>query len=134
MRERLLRVIDANFNRAREGLRVCEDVCRFFYDHKSLTAKYKLLRHELTRAVCSLKMADVIEARQIENDVGRGSTRLELKRKDVNDIFYANSQRAKESTRVLEEFAKLIDPTIAQKIKGVRYKIYALEKKTAQEF
>ena len=55
--EKILRVIDANFNRAREGLRVCEDVCRFFCDHKSLTVKYKLLRHELTQAVCSLKMA-----------------------------------------------------------------------------
>ena len=28
-REQILRVLDANINRAREGLRVCEDLVRF---------------------------------------------------------------------------------------------------------
>jgi hypothetical protein len=44
------------------------------------------------------------------------------------DVFYANSQRAKESLRVLEEFAKLRDRRLAEDLKKLRYQVYALEK------
>jgi hypothetical protein len=45
------------------------------------------------------------------------------------DIYYANSQRVKESIRVLEEFAKLRNKQVAEKLKKLRYRVYALEKK-----
>jgi thiamine-phosphate pyrophosphorylase len=74
----------------------------------------------------------VISARDIGRDVGRGSTYTEFKRHGTVDIFFANSQRAKESIRVLEEFSKLRDKKLAEKLKKLRYKIYALEKKVVE--
>jgi len=126
--KRFDRVMDANFNRAKEGLRVCEDVCRFVLDAKSPTRGYKSVRHQLTEMIASLKILEVIRSRNIEEDVGRGSTSFEFKRKSPMDIFYANSQRVKESMRVLEEFAKLHDKKLAEGLKRLRYKVYALEK------
>ncbi len=126
--KRFDRVIDANFNRAKEGLRVCEDVCRFVLDAKGPTRSYKTVRHQLTQTLSGLKIHDVIRSRNIERDVGRASTPVEFKRKSATDIFYANSQRVKESIRVLEEFAKLRDKKAAEDLKRLRYRVYALEK------
>jgi len=131
--KKLYRVLDANFNRAKEGLRVCEDTCRFFLDNHKATGQYKSLRHKLTGIAGSLDISDVISARDVHNDVGRGSTAPEFKRKDIADIFYANSQRAKESVRVLEEFTKLLSRPGAQELKKIRYKVYALEKDVVQK-
>ena len=126
---KLYRLLDANFNRAKEGLRVCEDICRFIHDNVAATSEYKKLRHELNQIVISLKIEDLLASRNVENDVGRRSIPSERLRKDTGDIFYANSQRVKESIRVLEEFSKMFDAPLAEKIKKMRYRIYALEKK-----
>lgn len=120
--------MDANVNRAKEGLRVCEDICRFVLDAESLTRGYKTVRHRLTETISRLKILDAVRSRNIQGDVGRGSTSVEFKRKGAMDIFWANSQRAKESIRVLEEFAKLRDQKTAEGLKRLRYKVYALEK------
>ncbi len=123
----LSRVLDANFNRAKEGLRVCEDVCRFIFNDQAATREYKKIRHQLNEVLKVFKSPGLIQSRDIGQDVGKGSTQTELKRETVFDIFYANSQRTKESIRVLEEFMKLIDKKSAQKLKSARYQIYALE-------
>lgn len=121
--------MDANFNRAKEGLRVCEDLCRYVWDQKTLTRTFKDLRHELTEIMGVLDIQKALEARHIQGDVGRDTSISESKRKDINAVFYANSQRVKESLRVLEEVTKLIDAGISSKLKVLRYKVYALEQK-----
>lgn len=131
--KKLNRIIDANFNRAKEGLRVCEDTCRFILDRKSETRRYKEIRHRLTDILIGLKIRDVIRARDTHADVGRASTRTEFKRLDAMDVFYANSQRVKESVRVLEEFAKLRNKRVANGLKKLRYQIYALEKNIIEQ-
>ena len=128
------RIIDANFNRAKEGLRVCEDVCRFCLNKYRLTKQFKTIRHQLTEIISQLKLKMLIQARNIEQDVGKASNLSELKRKSVSDIFYANVQRVKESIRVLEEFGKLRQGHVARKLKGLRYQVYALEKKVVSQF
>jgi len=125
----LHRMIDANLNRASEGLRVCEDLFRYSFDQKALTKGYKTVRHQLADIARELKILDLIKARDIEQDVGRRSIPEEMNRQCVDDILYANSQRVKESLRVLEETAKVLDVSAAQKIKEIRYRFYALEKK-----
>jgi len=125
----LHRIMDANLNRAAEGLRVCEDVFRYVFDQKALTKTYKTVRHQLADIARDLKTWDLIEARDIEQDVGRPSIPQEMNRQGVEDILYANAQRVKESLRVLEETAKVLDVSAAQKIKEIRYRFYALEKK-----
>ena len=104
---KLYRIIDANLNRAREGLRVCEDICRFVWDQREGARGFKEIRHRLTVVIMSLDIPKLLESRNIEGDVGKITLDGELRRRDAGDIFYANAQRVKESIRVLEEFAKL---------------------------
>ena len=127
-RKQLFRVVDANYNRTKEGLRVCEDIARFILDDKPLTASFKRTRHGLTQAITSFGFQEITSARNILKDVGRKSTAGEMKRFSVDDLLYANSQRVKESLRVLEEFAKLVDIKAAERLKRLRYAFYDLEK------
>ena len=122
------RVIDANYNRAKEGLRVCEDVCRFVRNDPKATAGLKKVRHGLMRAVAVFGLKDILASRDIARDVGRKTIADESCRRNVADIFFANVQRVKESLRVLEEFAKLKDAAAASGLKKLRYTVYEIEK------
>jgi len=42
----VLRIIDANTNRLKEGLRVCEDIFRFILKRQKYRAQLKEIRHE----------------------------------------------------------------------------------------
>jgi thiamine-phosphate pyrophosphorylase len=125
------RIIDANLNRVKEGLRVCEEITRFMLNNRLLSAAFKQIRHKVDLAAKKLSAAgDLLKTRDSLSDVGRKNSRNELYRRDATDIFGANLQRVKESIRVLEEFAKLSDVEAALIFKGLRYKIYAIEKKS----
>lgn len=128
------RIIDANINRAKEGLRVCEEMARFLLDERSLTNGFKSIRHEIEAVVRTLpiKFSERLEARDSIRDVGFGVYGKELVRGSLSDVFYANIQRVKESIRVLEEFAKLTDKRSAVKFKNIRYKVYSIEKKAGR--
>ena len=69
-----VRIIDANANRAREGLRVLEDIARFMLDRGDLTELAKRLRHEVTAAIGALGIDPVrgLAARDTSGDVGTG--------------------------------------------------------------
>ena len=108
---------------------MCEDLCRYVWDQKTFTRAFKDVRHELTQVMAGLDIQKALEARHIQGDVGRATSLSESKRADVNAVFWANSQRVKESLRVLEEVTKLIDAGISSKLKVLRYKVYALEQK-----
>ena len=125
----LYRILDANLNRTKEGLRVCEDWCRYVWDQKTLTRAFKDIRHELTGIISGLDMKKVLEARYIQGDVGRATSISESRREDIDAVFWANSQRVKESLRVLEEITKLIDAGISSRLKKLRYKVYGIEQK-----
>ena len=124
------RVIDANINRAKEGLRVCEEIARFILDNQQLTSGLKMIRHNLTSLSASLvSRTELLKERSSIKDVGRFIKANELKRGGLEDIFFANIQRVKESIRVLEEFSKLINIKAALGFKNIRYKIYEIERK-----
>ncbi|MEW6074747.1 MAG: thiamine-phosphate pyrophosphorylase [Candidatus Omnitrophota bacterium] len=127
------RVLDANINRAKEGLRVCEDICRFVIDNARLTSEFKQIRHAIEEnATRYTQLSCLLKERSALKDSGRLiHTHSELTRKDVRDIFFANIQRAKESVRVLEEFSKLKNFRCALHYKQLRYRVYELEKKAA---
>ena len=46
-KERIYRIIDANLNRLKEGLRVVEDIRRYGFDDNALAPKIKILRHKI---------------------------------------------------------------------------------------
>ncbi|MDD5166507.1 MAG: thiamine-phosphate pyrophosphorylase [Candidatus Omnitrophica bacterium] len=127
------RIIDANINRAKEGLRVCEEITRFILNNRSLTSELKRLRHSLDLIFKRLPKDIILQERESTKDVGKNIYINELKRRDCCEIFFANIQRAKESVRVLEEFSKLINKNIAIEFKKIRYDIYAAEKRIAQK-
>ena len=127
----IYRIIDANLNRAREGIRVTEEVARLYFDDARLSSKFKKLRHDLTRvAKKSFDQKKLLSFRDSEKDVGADSMgSLEKKRADLNSIVQANLRRSQEATRVLEEFGKLICPDSAKSFKRIRFRLYTLEQK-----
>ena len=121
---KLFRLIDANLNRLREGIRVVEDIQRYIYDNKELSKKLKSLRHK-----CRLDdEKNLLEYRDILGDVLKQTTKSEQKREDIPSIMIANIKRAEESARVLEESLKLIDSNKAETFKQIRYELYNIEK------
>ncbi len=120
----LYRVIDANLNRLKEGIRVIEDIMRYRDNNKELSSKLKQLRHKarIDENLELLKYRDSI------NDVLRPSTKSELNRTDILSIMLANFKRAQESSRVLEELFKLLNIEYSENFKYIRYELYNLEK------
>jgi len=128
------RVIDANLNRVKEGLRVCEEITRFILDNHKFTALFKKLRHQIDGLAGKIyPLSALLGQRKSNHDVGRFNSRGELKRDNCPDIFWANIQRIKESLRVLEEFSKLADTKAALGFKQLRYKVYEIEKASFKE-
>ena len=129
----LLRVIDANANRAREGLRVVEEISRLVLNNSQLTSQWKATRHRISTLLGKLPVNNsaLMNERKSESDVGRDTySKEEEKRSDYRELAIINARRAEEGLRVLEEFSKLIAPEIGRQFKKVRFKIYSLEKKT----
>ncbi len=118
-----LRLIDANLNRLREGIRVVEDIFRYIYNDKDTAIKLKTLRH-LARLE---NYTELLETRDVENDVLRSSIKSEQNRDDLFSILIANFKRAQESSRVLEEFTKLSSIEDSENFKYIRYELYTLE-------
>ncbi len=132
MKKKVLRILDANLNRCREGLRVSEEVARFVLGSRALTMELKGIRHGISDVARSLsgKRGSLFLSRETESDVGRGSgMQSERSRNDCADIFFANIGRAKESLRVLEEFSKLVNKHASARFEALRFRVYDVEKK-----
>lgn len=78
-----------------------EDIARYALNDENLSKRLKNIRH-IARINKNL-----LNSRDIKNDVLKQSTKSELKRKDIKDIAIANFKRAEESARVIEELLKL---------------------------
>jgi len=119
-----LRLIDANLNRLREGIRVVEDIFRYIYNDKNIASKLKTLRHKSRIDIYN----ELLDSRDITNDVLKQSIKSEQNRDNLKSILIANFKRAQESARVLEEFTKLISTDTSENFKTIRYELYDLEK------
>ncbi|RXK12859.1 thiamine-phosphate pyrophosphorylase [Halarcobacter mediterraneus] len=118
-----LRLIDANLNRLKEGIRVIEDIFRYSFNDKNTALKLKSLRH-----LCRVEnYLEVLASRDVKNDVLRESIKSEQNRDDLNSILIANFKRAQESSRVLEELTKLTSIKTSENFKYIRYELYNLE-------
>jgi len=118
-----LRLIDANLNRLREGIRVVEDIFRYIYNDKKTAFKLKELRHKARTS----NYNELLKTRDVQNDVLRASIKSEQNRDNLTSILIANFKRAQESSRVLEEFCKLISIEDSENFKYIRYELYILE-------
>jgi len=122
----LFRVVDANLNRLREGIRVIEDIARYVHNDKALSTSLKNLRHR-----CRMdSLEPLLASRDSVHDVLRATMSSEMDRTDLHSLLLANYKRAQESARVLEEMYKLLLPTESERFKQIRYELYTLEKET----
>jgi len=122
---KIFRIIDANLNRATEGLRVVEEICRFIIEDAKLTLEAKQLRGRLSKII-----KHELASRDATGDVGREPyTKNEQSRAGLENIFKANIKRAEEAVRCLEEFSKLLNASYGKAFKAIRFEIYELEKK-----
>ena len=124
-------MIDANANRAREGLRVMEDTARFVLDDPELSKACKHARHDLQRAMSALPIASsqLLASRDTPGDVGTAiSTDLEQSRPEgIASVASAACKRVTEALRTIEEAAKALAGN-GEAFEQLRYRVYELEK------
>jgi thiamine-phosphate pyrophosphorylase len=126
----LLRILDANLNRAREALRVLEDLARFHRDDTAAAAALKDARHSLDRLARPLAR-DLVGARDSERDVGRDGDRVVDRPRSPREIQAANLKRAGEALRSIEEVAKGRYAELSREAHRRRFELYTLEKRFA---
>jgi len=126
----IARILDANFNRAREALRVMEDYSRFVLDDPAGCEAAKRLRHDLAGCIGRLPAETLLAGRDTPGDVGTAiSTDSERHRADAVDVVTAAAKRLPEALRCIEEYAKTIDPGVSATIESLRYRCYDLEQR-----
>ncbi|MFP6621611.1 MAG: thiamine phosphate synthase [Pirellulaceae bacterium] len=125
----LLRILDANGNRAAEGLRVVEDFSRFALNDKHLAALCKQLRHELTQSLNLVPVEIRLIARDTLGDVGATITEsAEQYRKDAWHVATASAARVQQALRCLEEYSKPLSVELATRFESMRYRVYVLQR------
>jgi thiamine-phosphate pyrophosphorylase len=126
MKKAIYRILDANLDRAREGLRIIEEWCRLGLNHQQLAEECKQIRQELAQ----WHSWELRQARDTPGDVGTDlSHPQEETRASIEQLLQANLCRSQEALRVLEEYSKLYDPNMAVACKQLRYRVYTLESK-----
>ncbi|MDB5172822.1 MAG: Thiamine-phosphate pyrophosphorylase [Phycisphaerales bacterium] len=132
MNPSVLRLLDANANRAREALRVLEDYSRFVLNDQETSARLKTLRHTLAEVIGPLG-AEAILHRDTPGDVGvANKTPAEGTREDLAHVITAAGKRLGEALRSIEEFLKTQSPSDAARVEGMRYAFYDVEQRLAR--
>jgi len=127
MNLQVMRILDANFNRAREALRVVEDYARFVLNDGQLSEALKALRHGLVGATEKWSR-QAISFRDTAGDVGTTiTTQAEARREDMSAVVTAAGKRLGEALRTIEEYLKTQSPDDAAAVEQIRYRFYDLE-------
>ncbi|MBD1914200.1 MULTISPECIES: thiamine phosphate synthase [unclassified Leptolyngbya] len=120
----ILRILDANLDRAREGVRIIEEWCRFGLNDAQLTEECKQIRQELGR----WHTPEIRAARDTPGDPGTElSHPQEEHRSGLTQVLVVNFSRVQEALRVLEEYGKVGHGELASSAKQLRYRTYTLE-------
>ncbi|MEL6940269.1 MAG: thiamine phosphate synthase [Cyanobacteria bacterium J06598_1] len=127
----LLRILDANLDRAREGLRTVEEWCRFGLNDQTKTAQIKNLR----QTVGHWHTPTIRAARDTPGDLGTTLTHPEeTQRASLSDVLQVNLARTQEALRVLEEYGKLYSQPMSAACKQMRYQLYTLDSQLMDPF
>jgi thiamine-phosphate pyrophosphorylase len=128
MDNQTLRIIDANLDRATEGLRVLEDTARFVLDNITISRRVKEIRHSIHQSFPDISI-NLISARDTISDVGRRVEHQKEGASNFIDTVIANARRVEQSLRVLEELSRLPDSMTKSYIfEHCRYSMYEIEK------
>ena len=121
---RISQIVDANLDRAREGLRVLEDWARFGLSNEVYVTKLKNFRQILGKNHLEIYK----KSRNLNEDQCKGVTHQEqINRKSPEQIISANSARVQEALRVIEEFTRVHNNELSKIASEIRYEIYTLE-------
>ena len=121
---RVYQIMDANLDRAREGLRVLEDWARFGLGGNDFVAKIKNYRQILGKNHLEVYK----QSRNYIEDKFKGLAHQEQNnRKKPEQIICSNAGRVQEALRVIEEFSRLHNPKLSKIASEIRYEIYTLE-------
>jgi len=137
MKSCLYRIVDANYNRTKEALRVVEDFARFFLNDARLSAAFKRVRHQLTTVLSRFPVSyrRLVASRNSANDVGRNLWLQDGRRRPGwSELLIANQKRAQEGMRVLEEISKIVARKETASLERLRFKLYELEKSSFRKF
>ena len=129
-KQKIWRVLDANANRAREGLRVVEDTARFVLAKEDAAEALREFRHRLD-AIVRHYYKSLLRSRDVENDVGR-ENRTTPHKSGIPAILSSNFKRSTEALRVMEEYSRVIAPRAVQGIQAIRFGVYKWEKQLLQ--
>lgn len=121
----MFRLIDANLNRAREALRVLEDISRFVLNNGQAASRLKSIRHSLSQVFQPLARR-LLEARDVAGDQQKSDRRARPSG-DLDGLVAANFKRAQEALRSLEEAATIVAPSVHAAIMKLRFQTYELE-------
>ena len=100
---RISQIIDANLDRAREGLRVLEDWARFGLGKEDFVKRIKNFRQILGKNHLEIYKT----SRNYIKDQCKGLSHVEqFNRKSPEKIISSNSARVQEALRVIEEFSR----------------------------
>ncbi len=122
--KRVAQLIDANLDRAREGLRVIEDWSRFFLAREDIVITLKDWRHQL--GIHHLEIYK--NARSTTTDQGLGLSHPSQKERQLTQqVVSANFARIQEALRVIEEFTRPTHPELSKVATTIRYEVYELE-------
>ncbi len=124
--------MDANFNRAREALRVVEEYCRFSLGDVVLSSRAKELRHVLSGIMSELDGGRLLGGRDSRGDVGAGAEVAgQMERGELRDCVTAACKRLSEALRVLAETGALHEKALSGRFEKLRFAGYSLEKDIA---
>ncbi len=122
--EALFRILDVNLDRAREGLRIVEEWCRFGLNDQAKTAQIKDWR----QSIGQWHTPQIRAARDTPGDLGTSITHpKETQRANLANVLQVNLVRTQEALRVLEEYGKLHSQDMAAACKQMRYQLYTLD-------
>ncbi|MDR0305624.1 MAG: hypothetical protein LBI42_02180 [Chitinispirillales bacterium] len=126
----MYRILDVNFNRLREALRVVEEYFRFILEKEEFCVSLKQMRHSLTDMEKLIGGDLLLSNRDTAGDCFAFHTRPEeLNRAEQSDVLNANFKRAQEACRVIEEYSKLSGAnSVSKNAKEIRFSLYSIQK------
>lgn len=126
-------IIDANANRAREGIRTAEDYVRFLVGDLQQAARLKMQRQSLTEILRSMPgtEASMMQSRNVTGDPMQPENWKDVLRRiekeTPRDVALRGLKRAQEALRVIEENLRGSEPECAERVARLRYIAYESE-------
>jgi thiamine-phosphate pyrophosphorylase len=126
-----LRLIDANANRAREGIRTAEDYIRFKSGNTRWAQRLKASRHAISDLLGQAFKSEILTAaRNVSTDPLKPEAsegNCTAQEENAKTVAHRGLKRAQEALRVLEEYLRGAYPKISIALSINRYGLYEAE-------